>query len=106
MRKVLSRSLAAALIMALLLGMAQAASTSSETKQININTATAEDLTSLKGIGQAKSQAIIEHREKHGPFKTVDDLKLVPGIGDKLLEQLRPQITVGAVPAGGATTTR
>jgi len=104
MRRVVSKSLGAVLVMALLLGMAQAAV--AETKQININTATAEDLTSLKGIGKVKSQAIIEHREKHGPFKTVDDLKVVPGIGDKLLDQLRPQITVGAAPAGGTTATR
>jgi competence protein ComEA len=104
MRRVVSKSLGAVLLMALLLGMAQAAV--AETKQININTATAEDLTSLKGLGTVKSQAIIEHREKHGPFKTVDDLKVVPGIGDKLLEQLRPQITVGAAPAGGTTSTR
>jgi competence protein ComEA len=99
-----SKSLGAVLVMALLLGMAQAAL--AETKQININTATAEELTSLKGIGKAKSQAIIEHREKHGLFKTVDDLKVVPGIGDKLLEQLRPQITVGVAPSGGTTATR
>jgi competence protein ComEA len=63
---------------------------------ININTATAAQLATLKGIGPAKAQAIIDHREKSGQFKSVDDLRLVRGIGDKMLEQLRPQVTVDA----------
>jgi competence protein ComEA len=62
---------------------------------INVNTATTADLVTLNGIGPAKAQAIVEHREKNGKFKSVDDLKMVRGIGDKLLEQLRPQVTVG-----------
>lgn len=64
-------------------------------RPVNINTASAADLEALSGIGPAKAQAIVEHREKNGAFKNVDDLKLVRGIGDKLLEQLRPQVTVG-----------
>lgn len=71
-----------------------------ETGPLNLNTATAAELASLKGIGPAKAQAIVEHRDKNGQFKSVDDLKLVHGVGDKMLEQLRPQVTVGAaVPA-------
>jgi competence protein ComEA len=66
-----------------------------EKAPININTASAAELTSIQGIGPAKAQSIIEYREKNGTFKTVDDLKLVRGIGDKMLEQLRPQVTVG-----------
>jgi competence protein ComEA len=69
---------------------------------VNLNTATAADLAALKGIGPAKAQAIIEHREKNGGFNSVDDLKLVRGIGDKMLEQLRPQLTVDGKPAGDA----
>ena len=69
---------------------------------VNLNTATAAQLATLKGIGPAKAQAIIEQREKNGDFKTVDDLKLVRGIGDKMLEQLRPQVTVDGRPAGDA----
>ncbi len=65
-----------------------------ETSPLDINTATAAQLVGLKGVGPAKAQAIIEHRDKNGQFKSVDDLKLVQGIGDKMLEQLRPQVTV------------
>jgi competence protein ComEA len=68
----------------------------SETKMVNVNTATAAELTSISGIGESKAKAIVDYREKNGAFKTVDDLKLVQGIGDKLLEKVRPQVTVGA----------
>ena len=66
---------------------------------ININSASATELASLPGIGDSKAQAIIEHRAAE-PFKTVDDLKKVKGIGEKTLESLRPNITVGAETAG------
>jgi competence protein ComEA len=74
------------------------------TAPLNINTASASELATLKGIGPAKAQAIVEHRDKNGQFKSVDDLKLVRGVGDKMLEQLRPQVTVsgGAAPAPAA----
>src|SRR5262245_16803239 len=62
---------------------------------ININTADEAQLTTLKGIGPAKAKAITQYRQEHGPFKTVDDLKHVSGIGDKTLAALKPFITVG-----------
>jgi len=62
---------------------------------ININTADEAQLTSLKGIGSSKAKAITQYRRDHGPFKTVDDLKNVPGIGDKTLAALKPFLTVG-----------
>ncbi|OHX12846.1 ComEA family DNA-binding protein [Chromobacterium sphagni] len=67
---------------------------------VNLNTATAPQLEALQGIGPAKAKAIIDYRSKNGPFKTVDDLKKVSGIGDKTLEKLRKDLTVGgAAPA-------
>ena len=63
---------------------------------ININTASADEFVALKkGLGPAKAQAIIDYRKANGPFKTVDDLKHVKGIGAKRLEKLRPDLVVG-----------
>lgn len=61
---------------------------------ININTATKDELVALPGIGPAKAQAIVDHRKAHGPFKTVEDLKDVKGIGAKRFEQLKPDLAV------------
>jgi len=63
---------------------------------VNINTATQDEFIALhKGLGPAKAQAIIDYRKANGPFKSVDDLKHVKGIGAKRLEKLRPELTVG-----------
>ena len=62
--------------------------------KVNINTADEAALKSLKGIGEKRAKAIIEYRGKNGPFKTVDDLAKVKGIGDKQLGKLKDQITV------------
>ena len=61
---------------------------------VNINTATKEELTTLKGIGEKRALEIINYRTKHGSFKTVDDLGKVPGIGPGILKQIRSNITV------------
>ena len=63
---------------------------------IDINTADAAALQTLPGIGKTKAAAIIAHREAHGPFATVDDLKNVKGVGEMTLEKLKEQITVGS----------
>jgi competence protein ComEA len=71
---------------------------------VNINTASQDEFVALKkGLGPAKAQAIIDYRKANGPFKSVDDLKHVKGIGAKRLEKLRPDLTVGP-PAKLATT--
>jgi competence protein ComEA len=61
---------------------------------VNINTATKEELTSLKGIGEKRAQDIIDYRTKNGAFKSVDDLEKVPGIGPGTMKQIRSQISV------------
>jgi competence protein ComEA len=60
---------------------------------VNINTATKEELTSLKGIGEKRAQDIIDYRTKNGAFKSVDDLEKVPGIGPGTMKQIRSQIS-------------
>jgi len=70
---------------------------------VNINTATAAELAgAIKGVGDTKAAAIVSYRNQHGPFKSVDDLKSVPGIGDKILENNRNNLTVGDVSSGQA----
>jgi len=63
---------------------------------IDINIADAAALQTPPGIGETKAAAIIAHREANGPFATVDDLKNVKGVGEKTLEKLKEQITVGS----------
>ena len=61
---------------------------------VNLNTATADDLDTLPGVGPSTAAAILAHREQHGPFATVDDLGEVRGIGPAKLEALRGLVTV------------
>lgn len=68
-----------------------AASTSGDT--VNINTADANELATLKGIGPALSQRIIDYRNEHGAFKTIDEIKNVSGIGDKKFAAFKDKIT-------------
>lgn len=72
-------------------GIAAAASKSSDT--VNINTADAHELATLKGIGSALSQRIIDYRNEHGAFKTIDEIKNVSGIGEKKFAAFKDKIT-------------
>ena len=63
-------------------------------KQININTASAEELTQLKGIGSSHAASIIAYREKNGPFKNPEDLIKVPRIGQKTFEKNKDLIII------------
>lgn len=62
--------------------------------KVNLNTASAAQLESLPAIGPVTAGSIIEYRNLHGPFKSVDQLDNVKGIGPKTLEKLRPFVTV------------
>lgn len=61
---------------------------------VNINTADAAALDSLDGIGAKKAEAIVAYRTEHGEFKTLEDLKEVSGIGDKLFDKIKDQIAL------------
>ena len=63
--------------------------------KVNINTASAEQLDTLPGVGESTAQKIIADREANGPFSSPEDLKRVSGIGDKKYAELADLITVG-----------
>ena len=69
-------------------------SASSSTGKVQLNTATAQELESLPNIGPSRAKAILEYREKNGPFARVDDLTNVSGIGTGILESIRDLVEV------------
>lgn len=97
-------SLGAAAGVVLLLGLAEAGqqpaspprpATATAANLVNLNTATAAQLASLPGIGAKTAERIIEHRQKNGGFKKIEELMNVRGVGEKSFLKLRPLITVG-----------
>lgn len=66
---------------------------------VNVNTASAAELERLPGVGETVAQRIVEHREENGAFKSVEDLMLVRGIGEKSFERIKPYVATS-----GATT--
>ena len=66
---------------------------------VNINTAGADELKALPGIGSAKAEAIVEYRKQHGNFKSVEELKNVKGLGDGIYNRLKDEATVSGAPA-------
>jgi competence protein ComEA len=74
-----------------------------QAEPVNVNTADATALAkALNGIGPAKAKAIVSYREKNGPFKSVDQLAMVEGITQKLIEKNRADITLGGAAAPAA----
>jgi competence protein ComEA len=71
-----------------------AADGGSATAIVNINTATSVELDALQGVGPATAQKIIDYRTANGPFKTIEELKNVSGIGDAKFAALKPYVTV------------
>src|SRR5690348_355868 len=72
-------------------------------KPVNINTANAEELQQVPGIGPATAQKILQMRKSYGPFKSVDDLLAIRGLGQKRLDKMRKYLTVGKAPAPKTT---
>lgn len=83
------------LLVALAVVMAfSAPSWAGDAGKINLNTATATEISQLKGIGMKYAERIVQYRDKNGPFKNVEDLLNVQGIGPKTLEKNKDRITV------------
>ena len=78
------------------------ASDSSKAKQVCIQTAQEEELRQIPGIGPVMARRIVAYRHEHGPFRRVEELLGVSGIGPATLERMRPYITIeqAAAPAG------
>ena len=63
--------------------------------KININTAGKEELMTLTGIGEAKAQSILDYREEHGQFGSIEDLMLIEGIKEGVFNKIKEDITIG-----------
>jgi competence protein ComEA len=71
------------------------ASDAAETKQpIDLNRASAEELSTIPGIGKTLAQRIVDFRDEHGPFSRVEDVMKVKGIGEKSFQKIRPYLKV------------
>ena len=75
-------------------GRATAKSAEMPVAMVNLNTAAAADFEALPGIGARTAARIVEYRQKNGPFKKIEELMNVPGIGEKNFLKLKPQLTV------------
>ena len=75
---------------------APAASVEKAAPVVNLNTASAADLENLPGVGAKMAERIVEYRQKNGPFKKIEDLMNVKGIGEKNFLKLKARLTVGA----------
>jgi competence protein ComEA len=62
--------------------------------KININTATKDELTTLKGIGEVKAEAIIKYREYYGGIRSIEELININGIGEKTIENIKNDIII------------
>jgi competence protein ComEA len=63
--------------------------------KVDINSADVNELMSLRGVGESRAKAIVTYRQTNGPFQSLDDLKKVPGIGDKVIQDNRSNIAFG-----------
>ncbi len=62
--------------------------------KVNLNTASQEELMTLTGVGEAKARQIIQYRQSHGTFQTIEDVMKIPGIKEGLFEKIKEDITI------------
>jgi competence protein ComEA len=103
LKRIVATALAVAFALAFATGTAVAAAKPAPTGKVNINTASAEQLTTLPGIGPKLAARIVEYRQKSGTFKSVQELMNVQGVGEKNLKKIEPYLSAGDAARGGAT---
>jgi competence protein ComEA len=81
----------------------QEARAAAPAQSVNVNTATVAQFEALPGIGPSTAQRIVAYREKNGPFKKLEDLMNIQGIGEKSFLKLRPHLTIGGQSDAKAT---
>ena len=74
---------------------ASGAASSAPAAMVNINSAGVDELVTLPGIGKAYAERIVEYRQKNGPFKKVEDILNVRGIGEKTFDRIKDRLTLG-----------
>ena len=78
---------------------ARAAAKAEAGAMVNLNTASAADFEGLPGIGAKTAARIVEYRQKNGPFKKVEELMNIRGVGEKNFLKLKPQLTIASAKA-------
>jgi competence protein ComEA len=96
-------AVAFAVLVAPSLAVAESAAKAAPTSKINLNTASAEQLATLPGVGPALAGRIVEYRQKSGSFRATKDVMNVKGIGEKNFAKIESWLTVGDAPKAAAS---
>ncbi|MFC1833984.1 ComEA family DNA-binding protein [Thermodesulfobacteriota bacterium] len=75
-------------------------------KPVNLNVADERDLAAINGIGERLAHRIVQYRSRHGSFSHVEELLLIPGIGDKKLARVKPYLTIPSITEARGTALR
>ncbi len=97
--RIVAAGLALVLALGLSSGVALAAAKQAPAGKVNINSASAQQLTALPGVGEKLATRIVEYRQKAGAFKTVQELMNVKGVGEKNFAKLQPYLPAGEAAA-------
>ena len=97
--RIVAAGLALVLALGLSSGVAFAAAKQAPAGKVNINSASAQQLTALPGVGEKLATRIVEYRQKAGGFKTVQELMNVKGVGEKNFAKLQAHLTAGEAAA-------
>ena len=101
-RRIVAASMALVLAVLVSAGSALAAAKPAPAGKVNLNTATVEQLTTLPGVGEKLAARILEHRQKAGGFKSIQELMNVKGIGEKNFQKIESYLSVGDARGGSA----